>query len=224
MKNQSNNIFFKLFLFCGCVMAFVACSDDNDDYSYPSAVTELVEATTNAEKNIAFIKRDGGEMFYPGNQKIIASTADSTYRCICTYEILNDEKGKATQNVKIYKLQNIFSSLPVPHDQLKTHDHHPIQVISTWQSERYFNMYLGLLTTGVASHYLAFSQDSTVVSSTGNKIMHVSLIHQQPKNDPESYTQKTYLSLPLYTMKDEADSLIFHVNTYNGEKQYGMNL
>ncbi|MBQ2181765.1 MAG: hypothetical protein II400_05910, partial [Bacteroidaceae bacterium] len=109
-------------------------------------------------------------------------------------------------------------------DQLKTHDHHPIQVISTWKSERYFTMYFGLLTTGAESHYMAFSQDSTVVSAAGNKIMHVSLIHQQPKNDPESYTHKTYLSLPLYTMKDEADSLIFHVNTYNGEKQYEMNL
>lgn len=210
-------------MLCGFILLSAACSDD-EDYTYPSVVTELVEATTNAEKNIAFIKRDGGETFYPGNQKIAASAADSTYRCICTYEMLKDEKGKATQNVKLYKLQSIFSKFSVPHDQLKTHDHHPIQVISTWKSERYFNMYFGLLTTGVESHYMAFSQDSTVVSALGNKIMHVSLIHQQPKNDPESYTHKTYLSLPLYTMKDEADSLIFHVNTYNGEKQYEMNL
>jgi hypothetical protein len=213
----------KLFMLCGFILLSAACSDD-EDYTYPSVLTELVEATTNAEKNIAFIKRDGGETLYPGNQKITASAADSTYRCICTYEMLKDEKGKATQNVKLYKLQSIFSKFSVPHDQLKTHDHHPIQVISTWKSERYFNMYFGLLTTGAESHYMAFSQDSTVVSALGNKIMHVSLIHQQPKNDPESYTHKTYLSLPLYTMKDEADSLIFHVNTYNGEKQYEMNL
>jgi hypothetical protein len=213
----------KLFMLCGFILLSAACSDD-EDYTYPSVLTELVEATTNAEKNIAFIKRDGGETLYLGNQKIAASAADSTYRCICTYEMLKDEKGKATQNVKLYKLQSIFSKFPVPHNQLKTHDHHPIQVISTWKSERYFNMYIGLLTTGAESHYMAFSQDSTVVSALGNKIMHVSLIHQQPKNDPESYTHKTYLSLPLYTMKDEADSLIFHANTYNGEKQYEMNL
>ncbi len=210
-------------MLCGFILLSAACSDD-EDYTYPSVLTELVEATTNAEKNIAFIKRDGGETLYLGNQKIAASAADSTYRCICTYEMLKDEKGKATQNVKLYKLQSIFSKFPVPHNQLKTHDHHPIQVISTWKSERYFNMYIGLLTTGAESHYMAFSQDSTVVSALGNKIMHVSLIHQQPKNDPESYTHKTYLSLPLYTMKDEADSLIFHANTYNGEKQYEMNL
>ena len=210
-------------MLCGFILLSAACSDD-EDYTYPSVVTELVEATTNAEKSIAFIKRDGGETLYPSNQKITASAADSTYRCICTYEMLKDEKGKATQNVKLYKLQSIFSKFSVPHDQLKTHDHHPIQVISTWKSERYFNIYMGLLTTGAESHYMAFSQDSTVVSALGNKIMHVSLIHQQPKNDPESYTHKTYLSLPLYTMKDEADSLIFHVNTYNGEKQYEMNL
>ncbi|MBQ5462081.1 MAG: hypothetical protein IIT55_09625, partial [Bacteroidaceae bacterium] len=64
----------KLFMLCGFILLSAACSDD-EDYTYPSVLTELVEATTNAEKNIAFIKRDEGETLYPGNQKITASAA-----------------------------------------------------------------------------------------------------------------------------------------------------
>lgn len=215
---------FKLFMFSGFIMLFAACSDD-DDNSYPSVVTELVDAVTNADKAIAYIKRDNGELFYMKDQRIGASAADSTYRCLSMYEVLKDENGKTTQYAKVYQLKNIFSSFPVAADRLKSHEHSPVQVYSTWPSDRYFNMYFGYLTTGVASHPFAFSIDSTSVSATtGKRIMHVSLIHQRPPTDPESYTQKSYLSLPLYTLKDEADSLVFHVNTYNGEKRYGIDI
>lgn len=208
----------------GLIMFFAACSDDND-YTYPSVVTELVDAVSNADKTIAYIRRDNGELLYLKDQRIGASAADSTYRCLSLYEMLKDENGKATQYAKVYQLTNIFSSFPVASDRLKSHEHSPVQVFSTWQSDRYFNMYFGFLTTGVSSHLFAFSIDSTTVSdTTGKRIMHVSLIHQRPTTDPESYTQKSYLSLPLYKVKDEADSLFFLVNTNNGEKQYKMGL
>ncbi len=221
---KTSPTFFKLFMLSGFILLFSACSND-DDYTYPSVVTELVDATSNADKTIAYIKRDNGEILYLKNQRIGASAADSTYRCITVYEAVKDESGKATQYAKIYQLQNIFSSFPVASDRLKTHEHSPVQVYSTWQTDRYFNMNFGYLTTSVASHKFAFSIDSTTVSaSTGKTIMHVSLIHQRPTTDPESYTQKSYLSLPLYHVKDKADSLFFFVNTNEGEKQYKMGL
>ena len=201
----------------GFILLSAACSDD-EEYTYPSVVTELVDAVSNAEKTIAYIRRDNGDLFYMKDQRIGASAADSTYRCLSMYEVLKDENGKATQYAKVYQLKNIFSSFPVASDRLKSHEHSPVQVFSTWQSERYFNMYFGFLTTGVASHLFAFSIDSTTVSATnGKKIMHVSLIHQRPPTDPESY-------LPLYNVKDKADSLFFLVNTSDGDKQYKMGL
>ena len=208
----------------GFILLSAACSDA-EEYTYPSVVTELVDAVSNAEKTIAYIRRDNGDLFYMKDQRIGASAADSTYRCLSMYEVLKDENGKATQYAKVYQLKNIFSSFPVASDHLKSHEHSPVQVFSTWQSERYFNMYFGFLTTGVASHLFAFSIDSTTVSATTSKrIRHVSLIHQRPPTDPESYTQKSYLSLPLYNVKDKADSLFFLVNTSDGEKQYKMGL
>ena len=214
----------KLFMLSGFILLSAACSDD-EEYTYPSVVTELVDAVTNTEKTIAYIRRDNGELFYMKDQRIGASAADSTYRCLSMYEVLKDENGKATQYAKVYQLKNIFSSFPIASDRLKSHEHSPVQVFSTWQSERYFNMYFGFLTTGVESHLFAFSIDSTTVSATtGKRIMHVSLIHQRPQADPESYTQKSYLSLPIYKVKDEADSLFFLVNTSDGEKQYKMGL
>ena len=88
----------------GFILLSAACSDD-EEYTYPSVVTELVDAVSNAEKTIAYIRRDNGDLFYMKDQRIGASAADSTYRCLSMYEVLKDENGKATQYAKVYQLK-----------------------------------------------------------------------------------------------------------------------
>jgi len=197
------------------LFAAASCSGDDDGDAYPSVLTELVEATTNSQKNITKIRTDSGRT-YSVSKAIAASAADSTYRCLCVF-LPDDETGDAT----VYQIANVFSAMPWPASRYAERPHDPVQLISAWNSGRYLNFQIAILTTDEGSHAYGFCEDSASVTADGRRTLHLSLLHQRPAGDAESYTEKHYFSLPAYRLQDRADSIALTVLTYDGPAVLG---
>ena len=190
--------------FCLCLV--VGCSDD-DGSDYPSLITDLVVAETNASKKVAKVTLDNGHSFDVEAQGISTEVADTTFRCVASYTLTG---GK----MEVRNIAQVFSVLPVPGDSLLTAKdgtrkfdtlpRDPMNVVSMWKSGGYINMLLGLMTTGKGTHGFAFSEDS---------VGHYSLVHLRPTEDAESYTEKVYMSMPI---PKGIEKLTFSVYTYDG--------
>ena len=209
----------KILLFSLPALLFCACSkDDADDYSYPSVLTELVEANVNADQLLTSIRTDAGNVLNLNNQQIRADRPDTTYRCVCIYE------PTSTSTAKVYSIESVISALPKPASAYEQLPQDPIRVISTWQSDRYFNMQLSYLTIGAERHTFGFCEEQTVVDSNGKTVVSVRLLHLRPEADTEAFTQKRYLSLPTYPYAATCDSIFFVVPTSDGDAEYHFSL
>jgi len=191
-------------------LSFVACDDDDGD-AYPNLVTELVEVRTGADKNVTSITTDAGEVFAPSSA-ISANIADTLYRCLCSYVLKGD--GTAT----VYELSRVMSARPYPPAAFSVRPMDPVSIISHWQSPRWLNVRFSYLTGGGSNHQFAFCEDSTATTASGNAVHHISLLHKRPDDDPENYTTKQYLSLPLWRFAD-GDSVVLTINTPDGLTQ-----
>jgi len=183
----------------------LSCKDDEEN-DLPSYLVNLVEASTDSNAMITLIRLDDGNT-YNVSQNVKAQHPDTTYRCICTYSIQES-------NIVLYELSHVFSDHPRSATSFKSHPVDPVKFISSWMSDRYFNLRIGIMTTDTDTHLFAFCEDSIVVESTCKKV-YFSLLHQRPDNDAESYTKELFLSMPTAGYSD-CDSLIFHINTYDG--------
>lgn len=190
-------------------MMFSACSDDDEDINYPSAVTELAEVTTDADSLVKNITTDSGRSFVP-QQPITAYAPDTLLRCLCMYQ---EEKG---HTAVVYQLAGIVSARPVDVQKLKETPQDPVTVISSWNTARYINVYFSMRTTGVDKHGLGFCDDGITTETDGTRIAHIRLLHKRPEKDAESYSQKSYVSLPAYLYEGQADSIAFSIQTYDG--------
>ena len=197
---------------------FVCCSNDDDTPDYPSALTELVEAMTDKNRLVTLLRTDRGETLTLDNQQLKTARPDTTYRCLCMYAKTN---GTA---VKVYKIETVFSALPLPADKFKTHPKSPVRIISAWRSNRYINLYLSYLTIGADKHAFGFCEDQVVTESDGTTTIHVSLLHQKPKADSEAFTEKLYISLPTYQYAGLYDHIAFTVTTDDGDAVYRYDL
>ncbi len=201
---------------CLLVVTTLSCAEDDNNNSYPSAITELVEVHTNSEMMATSVLLDNGTTYTIENTYFTADRPDTTYRCMCVYTMASET------SINVYQLGLIPAPLPRPCTDFTTHPHDPVKVESVWNVTRYINARIGLLTTGTATHKFSFSEDSTTTSDTGLRTTHISLQHQQPENDSQSYTQTVYFSLPVYVYADLADSIDLAIFTYDGEQHYGL--
>ena len=177
-----------------------SCSDDEGGH-YPSLQTELVEAFTDANKNVKEIRLDNGVTFQV-TQTISTNTADTLLRCVCSYAY--DENAK---KLDVYTISHIASALPITADTIDRSQSADYKLISSWATKRYINAYLSFQTTSQGTHRFLFLQDSIKTWDDGKKSVFVSLYHDRPAHDPESYTQKVYVSLPAYHYHAMADSV-----------------
>ena len=197
---------------------FVCCSNDDDTPDYPSAVTELVEAMSDKNRLVTLLHTDRGETLTLDNQPLKTARPDTTYRCLCMY-VKTSETA-----VKVYKIETVFSALPLPTDKYKSHPKSPVHIISAWRSNRYINLYLSYLTIGADKHAFGFCEDQVVTEGDGTTTIYVSLLHQRPETDSEAFTEKLYISLPTYQYAGVYDHIVFTATTDQGDITYRYDL
>lgn len=190
----------------------VACEDDEDD-AFPPVRMEFVEVITNSKSEVDYILTDDGQRLAPSST-ITAARPDTTYRCVCQYAVEN----KACH---VYDLRTIYAKKPVRLTASDTLWTDPIGVNSVWKGPRYVNLSLALLTTGRGSHSYSFVEDTVMTNGGDVTTVHCTVTHRRQGDDPESYTQNVYLSMPVYDYLEKGvDSVAVTINTYSGPKTY----
>ena len=193
------------------LLAFCACSDDND-FVYPNMITELAEMKTGKDGNIQSLVVDNGTCYEIQNKdKYDGLIKDSTYRVLASYVQL-DEENKSLVEIKTIRLTN--SSYPIKREKVKQIATDPVELQSIWTSGNYLNVYVISKVKDI-QHIYRFIEDS-ITTSNGRKTLHISLLHQR-NNDIEGYNRTIYLSVPLYPYHQtfsRTDSVSSTLNTY----------
>ncbi len=182
-----------------------SCSDDDGD-SYPMQ-SELVCVDVNDVGVVSAIRTDDGRNLVPA-KTITAEVTDTTLRCLCTFA--------QEQNVaRVYEIRHIFSAEPVDAADATFATTDPVKFISAWRSPLYLNLNVGVMTTMANSHQFAFRYDSISTSAAGVRTACFTLLHEQPTDDAESFTNEEFLSVPLHNFAD-CDSVSINIPTYDG--------
>ncbi len=196
-----------------CTLSFVSC--DNDDYVYPSVITEFIDACTDESGTLSSFRTDQGEsLFIQPREGISGLREDTTYRTVSTYQIIDETPGQ--NRIMLYTCQLIPAMIPQKIENfllgIKTD---PVGIQSIWRSGEYLNMIL-LIKHKDQSHAFHFVDEGITVDADQNKTLNLRLYHNR-YNDYEAFTIKYYLSVPLWHYKDilnEGDKIRFHINTY----------
>lgn len=180
------------------LICLASCSNNEDD-TYPSIITEMADLYTDGEGVMEKFTTDAGVTY-----QIINGQGDlqpkALYRILCGYV-------PSGNSATLYQVQGVNYL----RDSTKIAKTDPIGVKSAWRAGKYINMYLSPLTQG-GTQYWGFITDSIK-----NGHAWVSLHHNQ-NADPLSYTQPTYASLPVDSIKgiQEGEDITLCINTFNG--------
>lgn len=196
-----------------CLTCLWACSDGDDDTGgyIPPYVTDLMEATTNADGKIVSVRLDDGTTYDVSSQKLTLSDGNDVIRCMATYTHENH------QPVHIHSIVPVFTDRPFPAENIRVVvngqvyqdvsllPRSPMKVISMWKSGGYLNLHLGMMTTDNGAHEFLFCEDAPGKYS---------LLHLRPSSDASSYTEHLYLSMLI---PEGVDEFTFTVRTYDGD-------
>lgn len=218
MIKDKRNLIWKLSVSIGLTLSLFACGDD-DDYTYPSLISEFADVQTDDSGTFTYIHTDNGESLPIVNSHELAAegiTPDTLYRVLSRYELV--DKG-----AKLYAIQAIPAPLPLPPtdfpDGVKAD---PLEMQSLWRGGNYLNMIL-LVKAQKGKHTFCFIEDSLVVSpSDGHTILYLRLYHDAG-DDIQAYTQKAYLSVPLSQYADRltvGDSISLRIPTAQGWQEW----
>jgi len=216
---------------CGLLAVLASACHDDDDYHYPSVLTELVELNVDADSLARSFTTDAGQTYRLTQGGVKTNKADTLIRCLCVYQpetegaAASDGTSANARSAAVYQLEHIFSQPARPSSDFTSFPREPVQFISSWRSSRWLNLYLGVPTSPQMLHSYAFSQDSLVCDpSTGIRTAHLSFLHLRLGNTADAYTLKTYLSLPLAPFVGLADSLVLSLQTHAGERRISASL
>ena len=167
--------------------------------TYPSIITEMADLYTDGQGVMEKFTTDAGVTYKIVNGKG-GLKANVLYRILCGYV-------PSGENATVYQVQSAYYL----RDSTKIAKTDPTGVKSAWRAGKYINMYLSPLTQG-GTQYWGFITDSIKDGHAW-----VSLYHNQ-NADPLSYTQPTYASLPVDSIKGirEGDNITLCINTFNG--------
>ncbi len=184
------------------LICLASCSNNEDD-TYPSIITEMADLYTNNKGVCEKFTTDAGVTYTVtnGQDKLVPN---ALYRVLCGYV-------PSGNSATIYQSQNVYYL----RDSTARAKTDPTGVKSAWRGGKYINMYLSPLTQG-GKQYWGFITDSI---KSGHAW--VSLYHNQ-NNDPLSYTQPTYASLPVDSIKgiQQGDIITLCINTFNGPQTW----
>jgi len=190
-------------------LLLLGCSDD-DETIYPSLRTELADVKTGSDKTVTTLTFDDGRIYHADRQ-IKSSSADTTLRCLCSYSIDDDNSA---ESFKVYSITIVPSSYPKPLSYFKGKRNSPVKLLSLWESARYINAYISYKTTDKGKHSFSFCEDKIELNEDGRLTAFVSLFHERPSDDAESYTKRLYVSLPKYYYNDKAEFVVLRVGNY----------
>lgn len=200
-------------MFLSGIMTFSSCQDD--EYVYPSVLTEFVDISTSPSGKLTYIHNDDG-MVYKINERsgLEGFTPDSIYRAISIFEPESDKEK--VNCATMYSCQFVISAIPIPEESLnygiKTD---PLDIDRIWRSGKYINLILDIMAKNKA-HRLNFIMNGVSENNDGSKTLNLTIYHDC-NGDYEAYTKKAYASIPLWPYEDilsDGDKIILHINTY----------
>lgn len=201
-------------LWCVCCLALmVSCKED--EYVYPSVLTEFVEAVTGPEGVLTELRSDDGTRFAVKYRDGLGGlTPDSLYRAVAVYQV-SGETAEGTPEASIYSCQVVISWNPLPPKAFKNGiKTDPVDIQSMWRSGNYLNMILKAKVKDRAHSYHFVDEG---ISRDGEKrVLNLRLYHDR-RGDYEAFEQRVYLSVPLSGYRERltaGDCIRFTLQTY----------
>lgn len=193
-------------LFAAALVLPTACSDD--DTPIASYHQDLAELLTDATGCATTLVTDAGDTLKITNASVWNGLKTDTVYRVQTLYLLNDGGAELTQAA------SLISPRPYRFDPDSiTRD--PLTLDAAWRGGRYLNLLVSIKSGG-GSHAFSFADCGTDTLATGQRLLHLQLIHRQG-NDPLYYTRQAYLSCPLWaTDLQPGDSVEIAVTTFDG--------
>lgn len=186
----------------------MACGEE--EYVFPDLVTEMVCLKTDSNGvGTEFITDEGTVWHLQEGNRPNKLTADSTYRMVSRYVPLNET------DAQVYSFAKTISSLPKPESEYEVIHTDPVSIQSIWRSGDYLNMVLPISVKN-QEHELAFIENGISLNDDGTQTLTLTLFHDR-KSDIEGFTQKFYLSIPLWHYQErlnKGDQIVLNLNTY----------
>ena len=203
-----------------CIFLCEGCKEE--DYVYPSVVTEFIGAQTNNDGTISQLVADDGTIYSVLQRDGLGGlVADTLYRTISIYEPITQENGKGNV-AQLYSCQLVLSVNPLPASDFKGNiKTDPVDIQSIWLSGEYLNMIL-LVKYKELSHIYHFVDEGITSDQSGTQTLNLRLFHDR-NNDYEAFTKQVYLSVPLKNylqLLRKGDKIRFNLNTYKEEETY----
>lgn len=203
-----------------CIFLCEGCKEE--DYVYPSVVTEFIGAQTNNDGTISQLVADDGTIYSVLQRDGLGGlVADTLYRTISIYEPITQENGKGNV-AQLYSCQLVLSVNPLPASDFKGNiKTDPVDIQSIWLSGEYLNMIL-LVQYKELSHLYHFVDEGITSDQSGTQTLNLRLFHDR-NNDYEAFTKQVYLSVPLKNylqLLRKGDKIRFNLNTYKEEETY----
>lgn len=203
-----------------CIFLCEGCKEE--DYVYPSVVTEFIGAQTNNDGTISQLVADDGTIYSVLQRDGLGGlVADTLYRTISIYEPITQENGKGNV-AQLYSCQLVLSVNPLPASDFKGNiKTDPVDIQSIWLSGEYLNMILPVQYKEL-SHLYHFVDEGITSDQSGTQTLNLRLFHDR-NNDYEAFTKQVYLSVPLKNylqLLRKGDKIRFNLNTYKEGETY----
>lgn len=203
-----------------CIFLCEGCKEE--DYVYPSVVTEFIGAQTNNDGTISQLVADDGTIYSVLQRDGLGGlVADTLYRTISIYEPITQENSKGNV-AQLYSCQLVLSVNPLPASDFKGNiKTDPVDIQSIWLSGEYLNMIL-LVQYKELSHLYHFVDEGITSDQSGTQTLNLRLFHDR-NNDYEAFTKQVYLSVPLKNylqLLRKGDKIRFNLNTYKEGETY----
>ena len=207
---------------------FCSCEQTNEEYRYPSVLTNFVCFITNSSGQIVQMRLDDNctypvnvtDEYLEANNREPIYNPDTLYRAISVYE-LTTAMHETVAN--IYSIGHVASGIPITLPEDKTLYQAPVYLQSIWTSGGYLNFVLEIKALDGSKHSIAYI-DTTPEGMNGKEFT----FFHHVGNDVESYRQKFYGSIPLIPFSEnlqQGDTLRFVVNTHDkGQQQHSFEI
>lgn len=200
-------------LFLCCISAFTACKDE--EYVYPSVLTEMVDIKTDSSGKLSFIDTDYGSSYKINERSGLEGfTPDSVYRTLSIFGTLDSESNGISAT--LYSCLFVISVIPSTEDKFKDGiKTDPLDIERIWRSGDYINMVLDVKAKD-KTHIINFIDYGINENPDGSSTLSITLYHNQ-NGDYEAFTKKAYASVPLWPYKQklkQGNKIEITVNTY----------